>query len=130
MLSYKLAIALLLLFLVQYGENVCVVHVESLEYPDAARGAQIQGVVKVTVRIAQDGHVVEASAQSGHPILRHEAEANAKKWTFNTEREKTLEILYDFRLEEPRYSFRPPSRIIFDFPNRVTVLSNFRLPSH
>jgi TonB family protein len=38
-------------------------------YPPLAKMARIQGVVKLQVRIGQDGHVTETTVVSGHPLL-------------------------------------------------------------
>lgn len=46
-------------------------------YPPAAIAVQAQGEVKVQVTIDETGRVVSASAISGHPLLRREAERAA-----------------------------------------------------
>ncbi len=104
-------------------------HVESLEYPVLARAARIEGEVKLTVRIAPNGKVVSAVALSGHALLGREAEANARKWVFTTGEEEVLYIFYDFRLEKPELR-SPCTKVVFDLPGKVSVISNFQAADH
>ncbi|HWZ31430.1 MAG TPA: energy transducer TonB [Bryobacteraceae bacterium] len=59
-----------------------IVHKAPPEYPPDARDARIEGVVKVGVIIARNGHVEEARLISGHPLLAPAALQAAKKWVF------------------------------------------------
>lgn len=129
MLLQRLMTGLLLVLISQSGSSRFPTHAESLEYPVLARAAQIQGQVKVVVRIAVNGKVVSARATSGHDLLGREAEGNARKWAFTTGKEETLDILYDFRLEKPELH-HPCTRVIFDLPGKVSVISNFQVPDH
>lgn len=52
-------------------------------YPPAAIAVQAQGEVKVQVMIDETGRVVSASAISGHPLLRREAERAALNARFS-----------------------------------------------
>jgi TonB family protein len=51
-------------------------------YPPLARAAKASGPVQVDVIIDENGNVIEASAYSGHPLLREAAVEAAKKWVF------------------------------------------------
>lgn len=53
------------------------------EYPRAARAVRAAGQVRVRVLIAEDGSVLNAQAISGHPLLRHAAEAAARRAKFS-----------------------------------------------
>jgi TonB family protein len=105
-------------------------HVESIGYPDIARGAQIQGSVDMEIIISSDGGVSSANAVSGHPILKEAAEKNVKKWKFdpNSAGNRPLTIKYEFRLELPKTYYRPESQNIFELPTRVIVISHFPEP--
>jgi TonB family protein len=51
-------------------------------YPPIAKAAGASGAVQVQVAIDEAGNVVEATAISGHPLLRAAAVDAAKQWTF------------------------------------------------
>jgi TonB family protein len=129
MLVHKLIAGVLLAVVLQSSAARFPTHIESLEYPDLARRAQIEGEVRVAVQIAANGKVVSAVAKSGHALLGRDAEANARKWVFPTGEAGILEILYDFRLEKPELQL-PCTRVIFDLPGKVSVVSNFQVPDH
>jgi TonB family protein len=121
-----ICLILLLLLPGHHSENRCLLHLESPIYHRLARQARIQGEVKVLVKIAPDGKVFSAHATSGHQLLRQEVESNVQKWIFNPGEEQTIEVAYEFRLEEPEVDSEPPSRVSFDLPSRVLVISNFK----
>ena len=128
MATFRAILPLLMLFLTQRGEQINVVHLESLMYPVLARQAQLQGGVAVDLTVSSNGEVVAVSAISGHEILRRAATENAKKWKFNEGTERHLRILYDFILVEPKTDYKPETRNIYDLPNRVQVISNLAQP--
>ena len=107
-------------------EEICVVHLESPLYDPLARQTRAQGDVPVQVRIDESGRVASAHATTGHPLLVRVAENNIKTWAFNRGEGRTLEIVYQFRLEEPEVYYDPPSRITFDLPYQVRIVSNFK----
>jgi TonB family protein len=51
-------------------------------YPPVARGAGVQGAVQVQVLISETGDVIQATAISGHPLLRGAALEAARQWQF------------------------------------------------
>ncbi len=55
-------------------------------YPDIARAAHASGPVNVRIVIDQGGNVIEATAISGHPLLRGAAMAAAKEARFTPTR--------------------------------------------
>jgi TonB family protein len=106
-----------------------VVHLESLEYPEIARIAQIEGNIHVQVKIGPDGRVTSAVGQSGNPILKKCAEENARKWVFEPGADSTLEITYKFLLDYPQVYYRPSPKIVYDLPDKVLIVSNYVKPS-
>ncbi len=52
-------------------------------YPTGARKVKASGKVEVQVTISEEGRVIEATALSGHPLLRRAAIEAAFKWVFN-----------------------------------------------
>ena len=107
-------------------EGICVVHLESPRYDPLARQIRVQGDVPVQVRINESGKVTSARATTGHPLLVRVAEGNIQTWVFNRGEERTIEIVYQFRLEEPEVYYDPPSRVTFDLPHQVRITSNFK----
>ncbi len=53
------------------------------QYPAAARAVRASGAVTVQVEVDESGDIVEASAVSGHPLLRASAVAAARKAKFS-----------------------------------------------
>ena len=51
-------------------------------YPASAIKMQAAGSVQVQVTISEEGHVIEATTISGHPLLRNAALDAARKWVF------------------------------------------------
>ena len=124
-------VALLLFSCISLGQQtLCVIHVESLTYPDTAWATQIQGRVQVRVNISPNGEVIFASAVSGHPILKTAAEANVKKWKFKPGPERQAEILYEFSLEEPKTHNKSETKNLFELPDHVQIISNLRSATH
>jgi protein TonB len=51
-------------------------------YPPDALDHQVQGVVKIKVMIAPDGHVAQAHIVRGHPLLIQAALQAVRQWVF------------------------------------------------
>jgi periplasmic protein TonB len=51
-------------------------------YPAIARTARASGAVTVLVLISEEGRVISAEVQSGHPLLKEAALQAAKQWIF------------------------------------------------
>jgi len=51
-------------------------------YPEAAKAAQISGLVVVEIEIDKEGNVASARAISGHPLLRAAGVEAARQWQF------------------------------------------------
>jgi TonB family protein len=128
--AYAFLLLVKLFFPGPSGDYLCVVHVVSPAYHPLARQARIEGDVRLDVKISREGEVISAKALFGHQILRDDAEKNVREWRFNAAREQTLSITYEYRLEQPEVEHEPPSRVIFDFPARVRVTSNFKPIDH
>lgn len=58
------------------------IHKAQPVYPPNAKKFNVSGQVEVRVNISAEGHVKEAVATSGHPLLRDAAAAAARKWIF------------------------------------------------
>jgi transcriptional regulator of nitric oxide reductase len=79
--------------------------------------------VPVEVRISRDGRVVSATALSGLPILQDAAVTNVRKWVFSSGAERTLQILYQFKLQGAAADFDIPE-ISYDLPNKILIVAS------
>jgi TonB family protein len=59
-----------------------LIHRVEPDYPEAARGQQLQGAVVLDVHIGQDGTVQDVKVVSGEPLLADAAMAAVKQWRF------------------------------------------------
>jgi TonB family protein len=122
-------VVLLLVNCASAAEN-CVSHAESLEYPQIARLARIEGEVVLDIKVAQDGKVLTAKAVSGHQMLKRAAEENIRKWVFDSKTTTDLRFTYVFKLELPEVNYLPPPKMILDLPEKVTVISRVPARDH
>lgn len=109
----------------QQPTGITVAHLESPIYGAVARQSRTQGDIKLEVHIRPDGTVQEAHGISGNPLLIHDAVLNIQSWTFNRGDERVIEITYEFRLSPPEIYCQVPSRVSFDLPYHVKVVTNF-----
>ena len=111
------------------GQAICqVAHLETPHYPALARQARVTGTVTVRVHINSDGKVASTEAISGPPLLSEPVRENASRWTFVPGIEETLEIAYEFQLQEGEVDCDPGATVSFDLPNKVLIVSNFQAP--
>ena len=59
-----------------------LIHRVEPDYPEAARGQQLQGAVVLDVHIGQDGTVQDVKVVSGEPLLADAAMAAVRQWRF------------------------------------------------
>lgn len=102
-------------------------------YPPLARQANVQGEVKVSVEVANDGTVKLAEALEGNPILQATALPNARTWKFGGEQGADLSrlkttIVFEYRLEGDPGWERCASHVIFDSFNHVEIVSHPPVP--
>src|SRR5512137_1057092 len=84
-------------------------------YPPLARQTRIQGVV--SVKVTTDGEsVLEAIAQTGHPLLRKAAEANVKTWKFVSHTPSTFNVIFRYELMESNVEVE-----FLQLPNTVEI---------
>ena len=102
--------------------QLCVVHVETLHYPPLARSANVQGEVKVSAMVDEDGSVILPALETGHPLLAAAAIANLRRWKFRppTGRAVPIEVTYEFVVRSGAAA-SSTERMSFDFPNHVRV---------
>ena len=83
---------------VSADENRKVLSNSKPDYPVMARKLGLQGVAKIQVVIAANGHVTDAKVVGGHPLLADAALHAAFKWRFEAGNSETTEIL-EFRFD-------------------------------
>jgi len=107
--------------------TLCVEHFKSPNYGAVARGARVQGDVRLKVTVGEDGRVKDASTllPLADKSLTDDAVANIRQWTFTPGQDCEFEITYEFRLIMPETDFYPPSTVVVDFPSRVRITCNF-----
>jgi len=64
--------------------NKKLVHKVDPVYPEAAIKARVQGRVKLTVTVNEEGLVSDVQAAAGHPLLNEAAVNAVKQWKFST----------------------------------------------
>jgi TonB family protein len=70
---------------IRVGGNVQannLVHKVQPAYPPLARQARIQGTVRFTATIGKDGHIIDLSLVSGHPLLVPAATEAVQQWIY------------------------------------------------
>lgn len=109
-------------------------YIETTTYPASARVARIQGRVTLKVTIDKDGTVqhVELAhpmAYRTQPVLQQSAIDNMRHWKFDrpASAPATLTVIYEYKFDGSlpvNDHCNPITKMEFDLPNRVIVLSN------
>lgn len=63
------------------------------DYPELAREAHVNGIVRLQVVIAPSGHVKSASVVGGHPLLIASAMQAVKEWQYEPAAEETTQVV-------------------------------------
>lgn len=79
---------------VAYEEAPVLINMPAPEYPEMARAAEVDGLVKVQVQIGKDGKVKDAIVLEGHQMLNDAAIAAAKRstWRPALQQHKPVEV--------------------------------------
>ncbi len=92
-------------------------------YPLDGLARHEQGVVVVRAKLDNDGDVIDAQAISGKQSLIRETLENAKKWKFAVNAQKTVILVYDYKIDKGGCYRSLTGQFIFYAPNLVTVRS-------
>jgi TonB family protein len=98
-------------------QDVKLVSFEDLPYPPVARVARVQGAVVVKVTLDDDGKVASSFAISGNKALIPDTLANAKRWRFKPNSQKSAVLVYEFRLTEGACHDDERDITLFNFAN-------------
>jgi TonB family protein len=98
-------------------------------YPPVARQARIQGTVKLSFVIRDDGGVSDVKAISGHPMLKAAAVANIESWRFipNGIRNENVTTEFVFRLSGKDVHSNPKLTVSLDSFRRVEITTDVLL---
>jgi TonB family protein len=107
-------------------ESIPVRIVGVTSYVALARQARIEGDVEVRCVLDASGAVITSEAISGHPLLKRQAEADAREWRFRRTGtgESTATLVYSYRLAG-KATLHDETRFVFEMPNHVNVTSSF-----
>ena len=84
----------------QRDDRVNIAYWEQLKYPPLAFLGRVQGLVVIHATLDNKGSVIEANAIWGSKYLIPDCLANAKKWRFEPNSQKTVVIVYHFHFAE------------------------------
>lgn len=104
----------------------CVLSVVVPSYPSFAHAARVIGTVKVRILVDEKGDVTEATAISGHAMLKGAAVDNIKAWKFapaHGAAASQLVVTYVFTMEGqvvPTTSLKC-AHVKLDLPTRVEI---------
>jgi hypothetical protein len=107
-------------------------------YPPLARQTRMSGKIMLTVTIDEAGFVKDVEASTDNPILKRvctlqqSAAENMRHWTFEKPPSAPYKetILYDYEFDESlpgedgTASFPRITRVNYDLPDRVSIVSN------
>jgi TonB family protein len=87
-------------------------------YPPLAAQARIEGIVKLTFTLGDNGDPLDVQVVSGHPQLKGAAVQNLQTWRFRTPHgEGKYKTEFDFR-----FACSGPQRVTFESFQRVEVV--------
>lgn len=88
--------------------------------------AGVQGAVVVKVTLDDDGKVASAFAISGNKTLIPDTLANAKRWRFKSNPQKSAVIVYEFRLTEGTCHDNSHSLFQLIHPNFASITARYK----
>ena len=119
---------LLLTGVTAFAEEVPVREIVVPRYNLVARGARLQGSVRLQLEINRDGKAQSVKASGADPLLLKESEKNIRLWTFGPFSKGTafpvsLEVYYVYKLQgEPEYPMSQPE-VVITLPNRIQIVA-------
>ncbi len=102
-------------------ENIKLVSFEDLSYPALAANTRVQGVVVIRAKLDADGNVEAGSPLSGSKLLIPDCLSNIKKWKFKPNPQRSVVIVYDFKIEDGACHDRSRSLFLLIHPNLASI---------
>ena len=120
------ALAVASMSVAENGPDRCILSLAVPSYPRFAQAARIEGIVKVKVLINEKGEVVEATALTGHEMLKTATVENVKTWKFApVPNARVLEMfityLYSIEGTETPMTRQKCAHVKLDLPTRVEI---------
>jgi TonB family protein len=103
-------------------KEIKVVDWAELKYPLPAHWARSEGAVVVKATLDDHGQVIEATAISGSEHFVPDCLANAKKWRFEPNPQKTVVLVYVFSLDGVCHDNQLSSHTVFHRPNLLSII--------
>jgi TonB family protein len=105
------------------------VQIVGAKYPENARSARIEGLVRVSLSIAADGTVASMRVESGHAVLVRFVESEVREWKFPRQDAgigncRAIKMNWVFNLGG-YCDYRPhcKEKFVFKYPNTVVLTS-------
>jgi Gram-negative bacterial TonB protein C-terminal len=101
-----------------------------LSYPTVARLAQIQGDVRLKLLIDKTGRIASVYKIEGPDALAVTAAKEIQEWRYTaTNQSWHATVIIHYFLQKPALAVAPVARAAIDTPFRVSVASNYPLPT-
>lgn len=117
------------------AENLSLRHLEVPDYPLLGVHARLQGEVEVSFDVSPQGEVVNATARTGHALLREETLKNLGKWSYEPlgVPTKGQSVTYEYKLFGQPRDYRSPTRVEIEFgaerlPLRLAISTTPLIP--
>ena len=100
-------------------------HMQAPGYPVIAKTAHVDGEVEVQVTLDSDGKVSDAIAVGGPNLLYRSSVESVRLWTFDRPPAAPFKesVFCDYKLNAARKNAPSEVLVLFDFPNRVTIIA-------
>jgi hypothetical protein len=100
-------------------------HMQAPSYPAIAKTAHISREVEIQVTLDSDGRVTDALALGGPPLLYRSSVESVRLWTFDRPPAAPFKesVFCDYKLSAARKNAPSEVLVLFDFPNRVTIIA-------
>ena len=109
---------------------MCPTRIVSIHYPCLALKTRVQGRVRLSCAVADNGSCSDPKIIYGHPLFYRAVIENAKRWTFPSVKSgapsRTINIDYQFEIRGVRApEDNPDVDVTFEIPNTVIVIAPF-----
>lgn len=103
------------------------------DYPLGAASAAVQGSVRLTCSLSDDGKVSLCKVQRGHQLLARQAIENAQSWRFDSKKpgaSSEVKLIYIYSFTGVYTRDKPKVTFSFTFPNIINITSDIPCIDH
>jgi TonB family protein len=106
-------------------QSILPKHIQAPRYPVIAKTAHIEGEVAVQVTLDADGKVSDALALALPNLLDRSCVESVRLWTFDRPPMAPFKetVFCDYKLNAARKNAPSEPLVLFDLPNRVTIVA-------